>query len=223
VLLIGEAKAAEDDAGKRGVLDLLFLAPGITPLTLPTPEPLNFTLEPGDGAAAAVLKAAVGDTSKAGAAGVKAPVLPFAQEVRSSAGAAARSSASLLRALQELRRVDSILQGCSAFWANMDGTVERLAQMKELTERLVGFATSNVRLRERFDQRLGEYADFWASLERLCKKYSLDHHTASGRMQEFVREVADAADLIDTAESARAGVLAARQEQRRQRGYDVES
>ena len=62
------------------------------------------------------------------------------------------TSGCLLRALRELKRVDEILQalerahsafgeriasvhtlcleGCSAFWANMDGTVQKLAQMK---------------------------------------------------------------------------------------------
>jgi len=117
--------------------------------------------------------------------------------------------------------VDAILRGCSAFWANMDDTVEKLAQMKEVTERLVGFATSSGRLRERFDQRLGEYADFWASLERLCRKYAMDHDAASTQMQEFVREVADAADLIDTAESARMGALAARWERQRRQVDDA--
>ena len=57
------------------------------------------------------------------------------------------TSGCLLRALRELKRVDEILQvpkgldivfccclgpqGCSAFWANMDGTVQKLAQMKD--------------------------------------------------------------------------------------------
>merc|ERR1712008_286468 len=86
---------------------------------------------------------------------------------RSKASTAARSSASLLRALRELRRVDAILQGCSAFWSNLVGTVQQLTQMKELTERLVSFAHSSARLRARFDQRVDEYATFWATLESL--------------------------------------------------------
>lgn len=124
---------------------------------------------------------------------------------QSAAEFAANSSAVLLRALRELRRIDGILQGCSAFWANMDGTVQKLAQMKDVTERLVGYASSSERLRERFEQRLGEYGAFWGSLESLCRQYGLDHQAAAGKMQDFVREVADTADLIDTAESARRG------------------
>merc|ERR1719291_160122 len=96
------------------------------------------------------------------------------QDARSAAETATNSSAALLRALRELRRVDAILQGCSAFWANMDGTVQKLAQMKDVTERLVGYASSSKRLRDRFDQRLSEYAAFWANLERLCRQYGLD-------------------------------------------------
>eukprot|EP00931_Biecheleriopsis_adriatica_P102230 TRINITY_DN77227_c0_g1_i1.p1 TRINITY_DN77227_c0_g1~~TRINITY_DN77227_c0_g1_i1.p1 ORF type:complete len:1148 (+),score=233.85 TRINITY_DN77227_c0_g1_i1:39-3482(+) len=128
---------------------------------------------------------------------------------KATAEKAARSSASLLRALRELRRVDSILEGCFVFWANMDGTVQRLGQMKEHAERLVNFASSKPKLRERFEQRMKEYASFWSALEQLCRQYSLDHQAVSSKMRDFIREVSDAADLVDTAESARAGVRAA--------------
>jgi len=224
-LMLGSA-GGDDEAGKQNLLDLLFMAPGITPLTLPALDPLNFTLDPKTGddvekEDTAVLSAAGDDMGESSIPGASSPLLRYSQarqEARAAAGTATRSSAALLRALRELRRVDMILQGCSAFWANMDGTVEKLAQMKDVTERLVGFATSSARLRERFEQRLGEYASFWASLERLCRKYILDHHAASTRMQEFVREVADAADLIDTAESARVGAMAAKWERQRRKG-----
>jgi len=226
-LMLGTTDAAGDDTAQQDLLELLFMAPGITPSTLPPLESFNFTLDPevnregSSGAPQSLnvtllpesgegMKAAHGAVLKAGGGDVDTHLR--GKEAHVAAGTASRSAAALLRALRELRRVDIILQGCSAFWAHMDGTVERLAQMKDVTERLVGFATSSARLRERFDQRLGEYASFWASLERLCRKYSLDHHVASLRMQEFIRVVADAADLIDTAESARAGAMAAKWE-----------
>eukprot|EP00930_Biecheleria_cincta_P072046 TRINITY_DN5948_c0_g2_i1.p1 TRINITY_DN5948_c0_g2~~TRINITY_DN5948_c0_g2_i1.p1 ORF type:complete len:890 (-),score=176.47 TRINITY_DN5948_c0_g2_i1:146-2713(-) len=132
-----------------------------------------------------------------------------AQDAKARAERAARSSASLLRALRELRRVDSILEGCFHFWANMDGTVQRLGQMKEHAERLVNFASSKPKLRDRFEQRMKEYASFWAALEQLCNQYSVDHQAVSSKMRDFIREVSDAADLVDTAESARAGIQAA--------------
>jgi len=132
-----------------------------------------------------------------------------AKDAKAEAKKAARSSAALMRALRELRRVDSILEGCFVFWANMDGTVQKLGQMKEHAERLVNFASSKPKLRERFEQRMQEYASFWNNLEQLCRQYSLDHQAISAKMRDFIREVSDAADLVDTAESARAGARAA--------------
>eukprot|EP00439_Symbiodinium_sp_Y106_P082551 s498_g22.t1 len=76
-------------------------------------------------------------------------------EAEGAAGHAADSSKSLLKALHELRRVDSILEG-SVFWAGMDRAVHQLGQMKQHAERLVNFATSTPKLRERFDQRMLE-------------------------------------------------------------------
>merc|ERR1740138_1177915 len=86
--------------------------------------------------------------------------------------------------------------------------------MKEHTASLLNFASKSSRLRERFEQRLGEYVSFWEALERLCRQFCQDHQAAAGRMNEFIREMTDAADLIDTAESAKAGVVLARREQK---------
>lgn len=61
----------------------------------------------------------------------------------------------------------------------------------------------SARLRSRFEQRLSEYAMFWENLERLCRQYGIDHQAAAGRIQDFVRDISDAADIIDTAESVR--------------------
>ncbi|CAE8631205.1 unnamed protein product [Polarella glacialis] len=140
--------------------------------------------------------------------GASSAQVPGASSAQSTL-ALTHSPASLLRALRELKRVDEILQGCSTFWANMDGTVQKLAQMKEHTEVLVNFASSSKALRERFEQRLGEYSNFWSSLEKLCRQYCVDHQASSKRMYEVIREVADAADVIDTAQSARLGIALA--------------
>merc|ERR1719414_1033582 len=112
---------------------------------------------------------------------------PAAATAKSAAEAVKHSSASLLRALRELKRVDEILQGCSAFWANMDGSVQKLAQMKEHTECLVNFASNSKLLKERFEQRLREYTNFWGSLERVCRQYCMDHQSASKKMFEKIR------------------------------------
>lgn len=141
-------------------------------------------------------------------------LVPYHQPVangdaKAAAERAASSSKQLLRALHELRRVDSILEGCYVFWANMDGTVQKLGQMKEHAERLVAFASRTPKIKERFGQRLKEYRTFWWDLEQLCRKYSSDHHAASAKMREVVREVSFAADIRDTHQSVDAGVRAA--------------
>ncbi|CAE6916990.1 Chek2, partial [Symbiodinium sp. KB8] len=97
-------------------------------------------------------------------------------EAEGAAGHAADSSKSLLKALHELRRVDSILEGCSVFWAGMDRAVHQLGQMKQHAERLVNFATSTPKLRERFDQRMLQYGKNWSDLEKLCREYNSKHH-----------------------------------------------
>ncbi|CAE7561591.1 Chek2 [Symbiodinium microadriaticum] len=133
------------------------------------------------------------------------------------------TSGCLLRALRELKRVDEILQGCSAFWANMDGTVQKLAQMKEHTECLVNYANSSRLLKERFDQRLAEYTTFWTSLERLCRQYCIDYQTFCKKMQDTIRDVSDTADVYDTAQSVRMGVANGyREKAMRSGGYVVQ-
>lgn len=217
-----------DEGWQRDVLDLLFMAPGVAPASLPKLEVINVAakigqdedfqaaaeesdgmiVEDDDGSAAGEVADDAGDGAEAtsSSGGAVVPYVKQAQNASSRLGSAAKSSASLLRALRELRRVDTILKGCSSFWDHMGSTVQKLAQMKEHTERLVSYASGSEQLRKRFEQRLVEYTNFWASLERLCRQYALDHQAAVGRMQSFLREVRDAADLIDTVESAKVGL-----------------
>jgi len=226
VLMIGAG--GDTELWKRDVIDLLFMAPGV----IPSLE-ANLTLSgDGSGAQEGGCKVDAGDDadddddadcdSEGGCDPQSPPGGPMIQfrqlpsrNRHFAAEIATNSSASLLRALRELRRVDAILQGCSSFWTNMDGTVQRLAQMKDVTQRLVGFAGSSDKLRARFEQRLAEYASFWTSLERLCRQYGVDHQMAADAASHFIRELSDAADLLDTAQS----VHAARSErQRREEG-----
>mmetsp|Transcript_21712 Transcript_21712/g.41441 ORF Transcript_21712/g.41441 Transcript_21712/m.41441 type:complete len:876 (-) Transcript_21712:77-2704(-) len=188
--VVGRSGGEDQEAWKQDVLELLFMAPGITPAQLPTEEP---------GTLVRYMPAACGNSATED----------------DIAGAVTHSAASLLRALRELKRVDEILHGCSDFWANMDGTVQKLAQMKEHTETLVNFATKSQALRKRFDERLGEYTNFWLNLERVCRQYCIDHQAASKRMYEEIREMADYADVVDTATSARNGVVLAMLERQR--------
>jgi len=194
------ARCEDEDHWKRDCLELLFMAPGLSATKLPP--------EPGDE------PQGEGRESRESQERLVRFVPPEAQDPAFEG----RSSASLLRALRELKRVDEILHGCSAFWANMDGTVQRLSQMKEHTEALVSFAANSKALKQRFEERLGEYASFWVSLERVCRQYCMDHQAASKRMYEVIREVADAADVFDTAQSARMGMVLAMSEKQRRHG-----
>lgn len=230
VAVAGSAKGSglgtspgEVEAWQRSVIDLLFLAPGIVPAGLQTVEQQNFTGAlgfPTKGISNSRALTAI-DNLHSGLQrfGTRPPTSALAEEAteltvwdeedaRAAAEKAARSSASLLRALRELRRVDTILEGCFVFWANMDGTVQKLAQMKEHTQKLVSYASTKPKLRQRFEHRLKEYASFWTALEQLCRQYSMDHQIATSKMRDFLREVSDTADLVDTAESARAGAWA---------------
>lgn len=49
----------------------------------------------------------------------------------------------------------------------------------------------------------------------------MDHQASSKRMYEKIREVADAADVIETAQSARIGIARAMREKQRRHGYVV--
>mmetsp|Transcript_83363 Transcript_83363/g.165479 ORF Transcript_83363/g.165479 Transcript_83363/m.165479 type:complete len:876 (+) Transcript_83363:42-2669(+) len=188
--MVGIGGGVDPEAWKKDVLELLFMAPGVTPAQLPKEE---------QGAVVRYMPAASGNSATED---------DIAQTVT-------HSSASLLRALRELKRVDEILHGCSEFWANMDGTVQKLAQMKEHTETLVNFAAKSQALRKRFDERLKDYTNFWVNLERVCRQYCIDHQAASKRMYEEIREMADYADVVDTATSARNGVVLAMLERQR--------
>lgn len=105
----------------------------------------------------------------------------------------------LLRALRELRRVEQILQSCTAFWANMDGTVQQLSLMKDHTECLVKHAANNARLRNRFEERLSEYEQFWSSLHTLCNGYCTKVSSGLKQMYDFIKDVEDSIDVVDMA------------------------
>jgi len=215
------------DVWRRDVLDLLFMAPGIIagpaslqhPISLPEDAPDVSTsagagtevMDEGDEDGGSVSEEQSTDTDTETHDGSESSGIGQHVQSRTSVPefkAAACSSTVLLRALRELRRVDTILEGCSSFWANMGGTVDKLAHMKEHAEALVNYASKNPRLRERFQTRLVEYTDFWASLERICRQYCKDHQATSERMRNLVRQVASTVDLAETLASARGRVVA---------------
>eukprot|EP00405_Crypthecodinium_cohnii_P033330 CAMPEP_0206527412 /NCGR_PEP_ID=MMETSP0325_2-20121206/1329_1 /ASSEMBLY_ACC=CAM_ASM_000347 /TAXON_ID=2866 /ORGANISM="Crypthecodinium cohnii, Strain Seligo" /LENGTH=728 /DNA_ID=CAMNT_0054022809 /DNA_START=116 /DNA_END=2303 /DNA_ORIENTATION=+ len=103
----------------------------------------------------------------------------------------------LLRALQELRRVSTILRECMSFWTNMDGTVKELSMLRDNMQTLVKYTSANPKIKERFDQRLGEYYKFWDSLIRLCQQYCMEVEPALARAMKTTESVELMADRID--------------------------
>mmetsp|Transcript_51544 Transcript_51544/g.122612 ORF Transcript_51544/g.122612 Transcript_51544/m.122612 type:complete len:1000 (-) Transcript_51544:54-3053(-) len=187
------------DAWATDVLDLLFMAPGVS-FSTSTLKQLDFIPKVEDSSAGEDDEDAEEEADEA----------EDDQEERSPTTemqSAAQSSAALMRALRELRRVDTILQGVSDFWANMDATVQRLAEMKEHAEILVNYTASSHLLKERFMHRMAEYSSFWTLLEKLCRQYYANHQKSTSRTRDFVRELGDTADLADIAVKTQGLVL----------------
>lgn len=102
----------------------------------------------------------------------------------------------LLRALYQLRSVSNILQECTAFWGHIESTVQELARTKDHTQTLLRHAAKSSGLKERFDQRLGEYGAFWATLLKLCEQYCQEVQPELNKMMVDVRNAEAAADAF---------------------------
>jgi len=111
-----------------------------------------------------------------------APAVTPTPDASSTLGDEASENA---RTLRELKRVDEVLEVCLVFWHSMDGTVKRLAQMKDHTAVLINLSTNNERLRARVNQRLDQYGNAWESAERLCRQHRDDHQMAPLQMFEI--------------------------------------
>jgi len=111
---------------------------------------------------------------------------------------ATHQSALLIKALNELRKIDQILSRCAGFWASMDSTIERLSQMKDRTERLISYGATHPRFRQRFEQRLEEYRHFWEQLRALCQEYLKDAAKRTEKIYEFLITVGETADCVDS-------------------------
>ena len=77
----------------------------------------------------------------------------------------------LQQALAKLTQVDRILGGFSMFWDHMETSVSLLSQRNEHVESLLSF-TKNPKLRQRFFDRLDEYANMWLAVQMASRKYN---------------------------------------------------
>lgn len=85
----------------------------------------------------------------------------LAQRAALAAGTGEEAQVSVISAL---RRVDDSVIGCQAFWEDMRSAIRRLALMGEHLDILAPGAARNEKLRERYEARLHDYSEVWASL-----------------------------------------------------------
>lgn len=109
----------------------------------------------------------------------------------------------LLIALRELRMVSEIFSTNIAFWQNTSSIVQRLSRFKDNTSALVMYSGRNQALKQRFDQRLTEYAQLWDQLARTCIEYCDERKTGLGQIRQFVNQVENVADTVDRKASLR--------------------
>ncbi|OII73237.1 protein kinase [Cryptosporidium ubiquitum] len=103
----------------------------------------------------------------------------------------------LVRVLAQLRMIESILGRCVAFWGNMNIMIEKILQLRQHAERLLGF-TENPILRTRFDERVESYRDFWQELRDICDSYLRSSQIRQLSLENQVHELLDTASKVDT-------------------------
>ncbi|TRY51065.1 Serine/threonine-protein kinase [Cryptosporidium tyzzeri] len=103
----------------------------------------------------------------------------------------------LVRVLAQLRMIESILGRCVAFWGNMNIMIEKILQLRQHAERLLGF-TANPVLRTRFDERVESYREFWQELRDICDSYLRSSQIRQLSLENQVHELLDAASKVDT-------------------------
>ncbi|EEA05911.1 protein kinase domain-containing protein [Cryptosporidium muris RN66] len=108
----------------------------------------------------------------------------------------------LVRVLAQLRMIENVLGRCAAFWGNMNITIEKILQLRQHAEKLLGF-TENPTLRTRFDERVAIYQKFWQELRDICEKYLQSAVSRQTQLENQVAELMDTATRVDTIISLR--------------------
>jgi len=183
-----DACGAANECEQRDLIDLLFLAPGVVRASSQGQRHSDLTDVP---------SASAGRLAHEDSPDQEMPAQLVPVSALLSQGALPDLAHPLLRALTELRRVGEILHECVAFWMNMDGTVQELSRLKDHMQTLVKYASGNAKVKERFDQRLAEYNNFWDSLMRLCQQYCSEVEPALMRVRKLVSSLELMADRID--------------------------
>ncbi|KAL7068126.1 protein kinase domain-containing protein [Cryptosporidium serpentis] len=108
----------------------------------------------------------------------------------------------LVRVLAQLQMIENVLGRCAAFWGNMNITIEKILQLRQHAERLLGF-TENPALKTRFDERVAAYQKFWQELRDVCEKYLQSAVSRQTQLENQVAELMDTAARVDTVISLR--------------------
>jgi len=121
-------------------------------------------------------------------------------DTTTAVGVASRDhKAAISQALEELKQVNDLVEADLGFWREVSETVQKLKHMKHHTSCLLQCASSSERLRARVEQRVDEYNDTWASLERHCQEYVARHEKTEVPMCEISmpHEVEESTDFAD--------------------------
>ncbi|KAH0488988.1 MAG: hypothetical protein KVP17_003864 [Porospora cf. gigantea B] len=94
----------------------------------------------------------------------------------------------LLAALEQIKRVDDILNAMRIFWANLQMTIERLLKIREHTGRVIKYSVASHAFQKSFTQRILRYEQFWHDLRELCGLYC---HELHNRFPQVFRECGD--------------------------------
>jgi hypothetical protein len=76
----------------------------------------------------------------------------------------------LVKALDMLQKVDTILEQLGMFWGNMEVVLDMLSKKGQHAEQFVGFS-HNPKLHQRFKERVSEYKNFWEGVMSTCSTY----------------------------------------------------
>mmetsp|Transcript_74452 Transcript_74452/g.206774 ORF Transcript_74452/g.206774 Transcript_74452/m.206774 type:complete len:703 (-) Transcript_74452:149-2257(-) len=196
------SSSTESERWKKELVDLLFFVPGV-PRNAIQDQPATPTQHSGE---AKQVDVAIGTGSTQTVEGEDGDVTMAEEKgvirLEGAMELAANTQPGphpLFSALRELRRVKEILEAGMAFWLDMDSTVLQLVRFKDQTRALILHSSKDPRLRQRFDQRLAEYSQFWGAMMSACRQYCTEVEQAQFKMAHFVNEMENAADAMDLA------------------------
>lgn len=104
----------------------------------------------------------------------------------------------LMRAVQALRQVASVLSRSTLFWTHLGTSTHAVAQMKSMLQKWIRYASSNQRLKQRLKIRLQEYSNFWRDFEIASNHYCRELLQGRDRMFHFLSQMESRANYIDT-------------------------